>query len=160
MANTRSPAFRHTNRIAAALLSGIGVAGAVSGYGMGLWTAGSPAAGLLPFSASVLLAVLAGAAALAGYSEGSEPQPSDAATRMRLLSYLAAIALFCVGPLVAGSLSGFAVALFVALRVGERLPLAASLVWSVGLSAGSIGLFRLVLDVPLPDPLIDRLLGL
>ncbi len=145
------------HQITALLLSGVGVAGAVASWRMGLWTLGSPDAGLLPFVASVLLALLAGASV---FLAAPEPAPVDPGALGRLASYATSMLVLCVGPLVVGCLIAFSIALFVAMRVGEKLPIRTALLWSIGLSVGSVLVFRLLLGVPLPDPLIDRLLGL
>ena len=148
--------FGNTRQIAALALSAIGVAGAVAAWRMGLWTAGSPDAGLLPFAAAVLLT---GFAAAAMAVDDEVPVPIEPAAWPRLASYGAAMLLLCVGPLAVGCLAGFAAALFVAMRCGERLTVAKALIWSVVLSVGGVLVFRIGLDVPLPDPIVDRLLG-
>ena len=145
-----------SHQVTALILSGVGAAGAVAAWRMGLWTLGSPDAGLMPFVASVLLAALAGAAV---FVDAPDPAPADPGASRRLASCGTAMLVLCVGPLVVGCLVAFSAALLIAMRVGEGLPTRKALSWSFGLSMGSVLVFRLLLGVPLPDPLIDRLLG-
>lgn len=143
--------------IAAAALCVTGIAGAVTSWRMGLWTLGNPDAGLLPFVASALLAGLAGAAM---FVPAPETAPLDDDARRRLVSYCGAMLVLCIGPLLTGCLVAFTAALFLALRLGERRPAGSAFAWSLGLSVASVMVFRRVLGVPLPDPLLDRWLGL
>ena len=145
------------HQVAALVLSGVGVAGAVAAWRMGLWTMGSPDAGLLPFAASILLACLAGASVVLAPPTAT---PVDTLGWQRLASYGAAMLVFCAGPLLVGCSVAFAVALFIAMRVGEGMPVRSALAWSVGLSVAAVLVFRLLLGVPLPDPIVDRVLGL
>ncbi len=145
------------HQVTSLILSCVGVAGSLASWRMGLWTMGSPDAGLLPFMASMLLAGLAGAAI---FLRAPDPLPVDPCAWRRLAGYGASMLLLCIGPLVVGCLAGFSAALFLAMRVSEKLPVRTALLWSIGLSVSSVLVFRLLLGVPLPDPLIDRLLGL
>ena len=145
------------HQFTALILSVIGFAGALASWRMGLWISGSPDAGLLPFVASLLLTGLAGSAI---FLSPPETVSVDFNAWRRLAGYAVAMLLFWIGPLLVGCLTGFAAALFVAMSVSENLLLRTALLWSMCMSVGSVLIFRLLLGVPLPDPFVDRLLGL
>jgi hypothetical protein len=135
-----------TGRLLALFLAGCGAWAAIeAGRRMPLGTLADPGPGLLPLVLAGLLAVLAGAAALA---RGPSP-PAPAATGRALV----VAALLVVYPLLLPRL-GFglttALAMFALARAIEPRPVAALALFAGLGTAGALLLFRHVLAVPLP----------
>lgn len=141
-------------RLPALLLAATGSAGAVMSYRLGLWTGGSPDAGLMPFAASVMLACFALLCAVA------PAVPPTQEVRSRLAGYIGAGVILSVMPALAGSLAAFTCAMWVVLCLGEGLPARRSALLGLAMAVATLLLFRVALGVPLPDPLLDRLAGL
>lgn len=138
-------------------LAAAGMVFAYMSHRLGLWTAGSPDAGLMPFAASLMLAACALLCVVAP-TVVTEPVAPDGGSR--LSGYIAAGVILSVMPALVGSLTAFACAMWIVLRLGERLPMRRSALLGVAMAMATIGLFRYALGVPLPDPLLDWLSGL
>ncbi|MCW5752114.1 MAG: tripartite tricarboxylate transporter TctB family protein [Alphaproteobacteria bacterium] len=146
-----------TGRLVAATLVLTGIFGAIGGYRLGLWIGPTPGPGLMPFAASLMLAAFAAVPALGRARAFAED--GAATVWPRLVSYAGAAGLLCVAPPLVGTTASFIAALMLVLAIGERMPAPRSLALSLAIALATIALFRLALDVPLPDPVIDRLLG-
>jgi len=125
-------------------------------YRLGLWTGGSPDAGLMPFVASLMLTVCALLCVVAPAAASESAAPDG---RSRLAGYIAAGAILSVMPALVGSLAAFTCAMWIVLRLGERLPMRRSALLGAAMALATILLFRYALGVPLPDPLLDWLGG-
>lgn len=145
---------RRAHLLSCVLLCLAGLVAAAMAWRMGLWVDGSPGAGLLPFVSGCLLAVLS-----LGSLGGAVSAPEAAPDRVRPRWYLAAIGVLCALPGVVGSTLAFALALFLMIHLGERRALRSSIGWSLGLALATVVLFRQVLGVPLPEPVMLHLVG-
>lgn len=140
------------SRALAAMLALCGAGFAFGAWKLGLWMDGGPDAGLLPFAAALLLLLFSLGAVIAPL-----PETPDPIVWRRLSCYLAAGLVFCVLPPLAGAMLAFTAGLVLMLHVGEGLPPLRSLAVSLTVSVAATLLFRQVLGVPLPDPLLDLL---
>lgn len=133
----------------------VGAWAGVLAWDMGVWAEGLPGAGLLPVVAAAMLCIFSLLAVVAA------PVPAEAGrgTWPRFGVYLLTTAMFCTLPGVIGSLACFSIGLLLLFHRAEGLPLGASLMWAIVVGSGATAFFRLVLDVPLPDPILDFLLG-
>lgn len=133
-----------TALIGPVLLSMAGIAALLFARQFGLWSFGSPGAGLMPAVAGTLLLI----ASLADLRLVKGPHlPSFA---WRPLSYMAGlVALLPLTPLI-GLLPALAVLVFAILHFIERVPLTRAVVIAGAAIAGSWLLFERLLSVPLP----------
>lgn len=145
-----------TGRLVAATLAIIGLLGALGSYRLGLWLGPTPGPGLMPFVASVLLAVLAAIPAFARAPSEGAPEET---VWPRLANYVGAAILLCFGPQLAGTTASVVAALLIVLIRAEGMSPVRGLVFALAIGLSTVALFRFALDVPLPDPVIDRLLG-
>jgi tripartite tricarboxylate transporter TctB family protein len=133
-----------TALIGPVLLSLAGVAALLFAREFGLWSFGSPGAGLMPAAAGTLLLL----ASLADLRLAKGLHRS--AFAWRPLSYMAGLAaLIPLTPLL-GLLPALAVLVFAILHFIERVPLGRAAVIAGATVAGSWLLFERLLSVPLP----------
>ncbi|WID99742.1 tripartite tricarboxylate transporter TctB family protein (plasmid) [Bosea vestrisii] len=140
-----------TTRLTAALLSLIAATAALVSVGYGLWRHGAPGAGFLPFTAAALLLTTSiGVAATP--AKGTDGDTLEAG---RLLRYGAVIALYPLLILIIGTFAATAAVFLLILRGIEQRSWIAASVCSLAATAGSWILFGYLLDVPLPNGLLD-----
>lgn len=135
--------------IGPAILSIAGIAALVFAREFGLWSFGSPGAGLMPAIAGSLLLV----ASLADLSwpTGRHQRPDIA---WRPAAYIAGlIALLALTPLL-GMLAALALFIFAVLHFVERLAALRAAAITAGAVAGSWLLFERLLSVPLPKSML------
>ena len=142
------------SRGVAALLAAAGAWCSLAAWRMGLWMDGVPGAGLLPFVSASLLCVLS---VLSAFAEPIPPE-EERSTWPRFGIYLLVALMFASLLDLLGSMAVFSLGLLL-LNRAEQVPAARSAFWAIVLGCGATVFFRLVLDVPLPDPLLDRLQG-
>ena len=139
----------------AALLAATGPWSSLAAWRMGLWMDGAPGAGLLPFVSASLLCVLS---VLSAFAEPISPE-EERSTWPRFGIYLLVALMFASLLDLLGSMAVFSLGLLLLLNRAEQVPAGRSAFWAIVLGCGATVFFRLVLDVPLPDPLLDRLQG-
>ena len=112
-----------------------------------------PGAGFYPVFVAIFAIIVALAATVSAFRGGSIAKSGavelDAASRRRVVISVAALAAFCLAlPWIGYPAAAFAFVAVVLRYLGAYWTTA--LVWAVLSSAGSYGLFALLLDVPLP----------
>lgn len=125
------------------LLCFTGAGAVVLALSYGLWSYGSPAAGLMPAAAGTLLV-------LASAGDVRIGTPSRFAPRRRLLAHILALLLLPFATIVLGMLAALAVYLFVVLGLVERLALRHAVLITALATGGCWLLFERLLSVPLP----------
>ena len=146
------------SRGVAALLAATGAWCSLAAWRMGLWMDGAPGAGLLPFVSASLLCVLSVLSVLSVFAEPIPPE-EERSTWPRFGIYLLVALMFASLLDLLGSMAVFSLGLLLLLNRAEQVPAGRSAFWAIVLGCGATVFFRLVLDVPLPDPLLDRLQG-
>ncbi|MFN7089176.1 MAG: tripartite tricarboxylate transporter TctB family protein [Allorhizobium sp.] len=125
-------------------LTALGLGAAVNAANLQLWAYGEPGAGLFPFLASILLVCTSLGCRL------EKTAPTEPVEFPRLLTYCAALGLFCLTL----QLIGFALSTFLFLagvfRSIERMDWTRSLLLAFAFAFSTWGLFEGLLSVPLP----------
>ena len=138
-----------TALIGPALLSLVGVVALVFARDFGLWSFGSPGAGLMPAAAAALLLM----ASLADLRIGAN-QPRWPTLAWRPASYMAGLALLVALTPLIGLLPAVAVFIFGILCLVERMAALRAAITAGAAVAGSWLLFERLLSVPLPKSML------
>ena len=134
-------------RLVPYVLAVIGLGAAANAFQLHLWAYGEPAAGLFPFIASTLLVC---ASLMCTRDVIQDGEPVDV---LRLVTYLATLAIFCLLLEVIGfALSAF-LFLLVVLAVIERMGRKTAVLIAFSFSFCTWGLFEMLLSSPLPHGL-------